>query len=206
MAVTVYAQRRVIGTNRYDYDLKGLSTDEKPSKIYGIEIVENSLFLEMDTGDFYYLKSQGSSTTTRETLIEEQSFTGGFIAEVGAYLFEFDGEHKIDANSIYIVFDGVIYSCEMLEDSDPPYLCKYGAQRDSETGVIDFSEYPFHLCSEDDDGWFAYIFVADGNEHTIEVYTESTVTTPTVWEKVGGGSSSANNLVGSAVVGTAQAG
>lgn len=71
MAVTVYAQRRVIGTNRYDYDLKGLSTDPKPSQIYGIDIVENSLFLEMDTGDFYYLKSQGSTQWVE--LIAEQT-------------------------------------------------------------------------------------------------------------------------------------
>ena len=58
--ITVNSQRKVIGTDRYDYDLKGLSTDEKPSEIYGIKIVENSIFFEVDTGDFYYLKSQAT--------------------------------------------------------------------------------------------------------------------------------------------------
>ena len=33
-----------------DYEMKGLSTDTKPTE----NIAVNSLFLELDTGDFYY--------------------------------------------------------------------------------------------------------------------------------------------------------
>lgn len=33
----------------FEYDYKGLSTDTKPT-----ECAVNSLFLELDTGDFYY--------------------------------------------------------------------------------------------------------------------------------------------------------
>lgn len=33
-----------------DYDYKGLSTDTKPTENTAV----NSLFLELDTGDFYY--------------------------------------------------------------------------------------------------------------------------------------------------------
>ena len=44
----------MITRNRYDYseDLsyQGLSTDSKPTENVGI----NALFLELDTGDFYY--------------------------------------------------------------------------------------------------------------------------------------------------------
>ena len=44
----------MITRNRYDYseDLayEGLSTDNKPTENVGI----NALFLELDTGDFYY--------------------------------------------------------------------------------------------------------------------------------------------------------
>ncbi len=36
--------------NENDYDFKGLSTDEKPTE--GVAI--NSLFLELNTGNFYY--------------------------------------------------------------------------------------------------------------------------------------------------------
>lgn len=36
------------------FDLSGLSTDTKPTEINGFPIGTNSLFLELDTGDFYY--------------------------------------------------------------------------------------------------------------------------------------------------------
>lgn len=41
-------------TNMYCFDIKGLSTDEKPDSIDGYGVAVNSLFLELDTGDFYY--------------------------------------------------------------------------------------------------------------------------------------------------------
>lgn len=37
-------------TNIHNYDYKGLSTDTKPTET----VAPNSLFLELDTGDFYY--------------------------------------------------------------------------------------------------------------------------------------------------------
>ena len=37
------------GQNPFEYEYKGLSTDQKP-----INCGTNSLFLELDTGDFYY--------------------------------------------------------------------------------------------------------------------------------------------------------
>lgn len=37
-------------------DYKGLSTDEKPT---GELVLENALFLELDTGDFYYYTKGG---------------------------------------------------------------------------------------------------------------------------------------------------
>ena len=48
----------MITRNRYDYseDLsyQGLSTDTKPTENVGI----NALFLELDTGDFYYFDGE----------------------------------------------------------------------------------------------------------------------------------------------------
>lgn len=38
-----------------DYQIKGLSTDTKPTA--GIAV--NSLFLELDTGEFYYFDGEG---------------------------------------------------------------------------------------------------------------------------------------------------
>ena len=46
--ITINKQGNIKG-DQVDYELKGLSSDEKPTNV-GI----NSLFLELDTGDFYY--------------------------------------------------------------------------------------------------------------------------------------------------------
>lgn len=50
--ITISNIKKVIADtqNKNDYEFKGLSTDVKPTD--GVSI--NSLFLELDTGDFYY--------------------------------------------------------------------------------------------------------------------------------------------------------
>lgn len=50
MAVTLKAKYNIAGTEKFQYDIMGLSTDMKPTEKIGI----NSLFLELDTGDVYY--------------------------------------------------------------------------------------------------------------------------------------------------------
>ena len=49
----------MITRNRYDLQddtaYEGLSTDPKPTE----NVVQNSLFLELDTGDFYYFDGSG---------------------------------------------------------------------------------------------------------------------------------------------------
>lgn len=57
MAVTLNKKANVDGDNLFEYDLKGLSSDEKPTEIGGKPIQDNSLFLELDTGDFYYFNN-----------------------------------------------------------------------------------------------------------------------------------------------------
>lgn len=54
MAVTIHSITNVDGDAYKSYDLCGLSTDTKPTEIGGKDIEVNSLFLELDTGDFYY--------------------------------------------------------------------------------------------------------------------------------------------------------
>lgn len=43
------------------FELAGLSSDTKPTEIEGFPVGDNSLFLELDTGDFYYF-TNGSWT------------------------------------------------------------------------------------------------------------------------------------------------
>lgn len=44
----------VDGNKEYHYEFSGLSTDTKPTEYGGEGIEVNSLFLELDTGTFYY--------------------------------------------------------------------------------------------------------------------------------------------------------
>ena len=52
--VTVHSVRNVDGNANIEYEFKGISTDEKPTEWGGKDIEQNSLFLELDTGKFYY--------------------------------------------------------------------------------------------------------------------------------------------------------
>ena len=57
--ITVNAMKNVVATTAADFEFKGLSTDEKPVGTIGEqEISVNSLFLELDTGDFYYYNGE----------------------------------------------------------------------------------------------------------------------------------------------------
>ena len=58
MAITLEAIKNVDGDSVKEYDFKGLSTDTKPSTWQGNNIEVNSLFLELDTGDFYYFDGE----------------------------------------------------------------------------------------------------------------------------------------------------
>lgn len=57
--VTVENVQYIEGSQTGDFEFKGLSTDTKPTVWKGSVIAENSLFLEVDTGDVYYF--DGSS-------------------------------------------------------------------------------------------------------------------------------------------------
>ena len=57
--VKLISKVNVDGDKTFHYEFSGLSTDSKPTKWEGQDIESNSLFLELNTGDFYYLN--GSS-------------------------------------------------------------------------------------------------------------------------------------------------
>ena len=53
MAVTISHTSRFT-TGKADFEFKGLSTDTKPT----FEVGANSLFFEVDTGEFYYFTGE----------------------------------------------------------------------------------------------------------------------------------------------------
>lgn len=54
MAITIHGITNVDGDATKSYEFCGLSTDLWPREVDGKEIEVNSLFLVLDTGDFYY--------------------------------------------------------------------------------------------------------------------------------------------------------
>lgn len=181
--ITLHAMRNVDGDKLYAYDFCGLSTDEKPQTYGGKELEANSLFLELDTGDFYYLETPAQSG--EEVLIPQQSFTGDNEGYYSYYYADLTNT-TLEPNGVtplHVIFDGTEYTAEAIyepgEDAD---AYRYGAIKSG--GNYDFSTYPFSIMAGD--GWVE-CFVGDGNEHTIEAYAEST--TPAVWKKVGSGAS-----------------
>ena len=187
--ITIGKQIIVSGTNKFDYDIKGLSTDTKPSQINGVDIAVNSMFLEMDTGDFYYLKQQGSESTTREDILSSTSvvcdepYRNSYCGEV-LYVF-------FDNLVVNVSFDGTKYTLDRTaywQDEDT--YSRYG-EWDGDNPV--FNSYPFAIqnCSGYYD--YMYIFVPTEGTHTVEVYTEETVVVEPIWEKIGGGSSGMKN-------------
>jgi len=60
MAVTVHKIVDVYSDGKKSYEFCGLSTDLWPREVDGKEIEVNSLFLELDTGNFYYYDGGGS--------------------------------------------------------------------------------------------------------------------------------------------------
>lgn len=52
--VTLTNKTNIDGDGHYHYEFAGLSTDTKPTSYLSKPIEINSLFLELDTGTFFY--------------------------------------------------------------------------------------------------------------------------------------------------------
>lgn len=196
--ITVYAYKKEPNKDENYYEYLGLSTDTKSQDE---KVAVNSLFFELDTGDFYYLETPAKSGE-KEVLIPQQSFTGIYV-DGNDYMYEF-GAIVLSAEAIQVVFDGETYSCERRTAGDK---YEYGGVFDEGTGTTDYSQYPLSFTSGlENDSMLTTIYVPDNNEHTIEVYVDSS--TPAVWKKVGSGASPSGGdaVVGTAVVGTAVVG
>ena len=174
MAVKVHWFQIEPNLKEYEYKFTGLSTDEKPQDE---RVALNSLFLELDTGDFYYLKQQASSI--------QESYTSELFTitawrtsrDFGAQYATIDDLQDMP-DHITVVYDGVSYECTRTNN----YW--YGAPLDGY--VFDFSEIPFAM--EDNFG-HTNLYSPDNMEHSFTVSWTEIITTEAVWEKIGGGGS-----------------
>lgn len=58
MAVTITRKLNSEFGEDAEFELAGLSTDTKPTEVHHFPVGVNSLFLELDTGDFYYFDGE----------------------------------------------------------------------------------------------------------------------------------------------------
>ena len=136
-------------------EFAGLSTDDKPT---GELVLENSLFLELDTGDFYYYTKGGGA-------LYDGSITCTLDDEEYSYAFNF----VLEADSIVVVYDNETYNLSNSAVEEGVYV--YG---DSE-----LSTTPFLI--ETYEGVTTF-YTSDGNEHTLKISTGAAGG----WAKVGG--------------------
>lgn len=52
--ITIYSQKDKDGNKKYELELRGLSTDTKPTQIKGATIENGSTFIEIDTGKIFF--------------------------------------------------------------------------------------------------------------------------------------------------------
>lgn len=182
MAVKVHWMEHEPNSRELEYHFTGLSTDEKPNSK---RVAVNSLFLELDTGDFYYLKSQGGSSTTREDILQSTS-----VVCNNPYITSYRGiisDLFFENTKICVVFDGEKYTLNRSAYwQDGGTYARYGEwEGDSPL----YESYPFAIETISENYEATYIYVSAEGTHTIEIYTEETVVTEAVWEKIGGGGS-----------------
>jgi len=108
-------------------------------------------------------------------LLPQTTFTAEDVVDLNFYAYDIP-DLLINEDKINVVFDDVKYedlpvTIEQSQEQNDYY---YGG--DATGDDVDFSVYPFVIQSSsvNDNGGIintTYIFVQDGNEHTIEIYT-----------------------------------
>lgn len=182
MAITIHSISNVDGDAEKTYEFCGLSSDSKPTEIDGKPIEANSLFLELDTKDFYYLATQ--TTYEDNVLINETSFTASkMYPEDTCYSASIGNFDPTENEKIEVIFDGVTYECERQYDSKYSNYY-YGCYYDQFNAVLYPDEYPFNLIPYDDGSDYSTITVADGNAHTIKAIG-SPIKVTGEWAKIG---------------------
>ncbi len=175
MISTVSMKKR--DSDSYEFELKGLSSDEKPSVFGNFHIAINSIFLELDTGDFYYLETPvvwkkigGGGSPSGEPLVEIK-IDEWFGSYGSASYYEYTTDVDLPDN-ITVDWNGTPYQC--TNGSTDEYLKGYGAQWDDTIEGYDFSEYPFRISysldPESDD--FVYYIYAESSDLpvTVKIY------------------------------------
>ena len=156
-------------------EFRGESTDKKPQIA-----PKYSLYLELDTGDFYYLESLATPSTWA-TIVEEQVLGAGILLWEGTVSpFEYVSDYG------YYVYSGNTFSVDDIPDAitvewdGQMYECNYDDNPDSQSfgapwvdNELDFSKYPFNFwCVFIDDSAIipAVSTSQEGESHSFKIY------------------------------------
>lgn len=161
----------VDGDKEFHYEFSGLSSDSKPTTWGEQDIEDNSLFLELDTGKFYYLTEGewaeiGTSPTPSGTLLLDKTIDDLSELVEGIYAETSTTEVGLP-DDITVIWDGTKYNCTIDGDTTT-----YGAAVDFLNMTADFSEYPFCIAPTNSSRTTFYIASDDDSEHTIKIYGE----------------------------------
>lgn len=174
----------MITRNRYnlqgDTCYQGLSTDDKPTQ----DVPLNSIFFELDTGDFYYCESQGSKGSQEEKVVLEETTLDNWAGGANPNTFVPTMLTELPQTAT-IIWDGVSYDVTKETYMGMSY---YGELGDNYNPI--YSTYPFFLVLSNipDEGDVFIIRTLEAVDHTIEIIAVvGTPDTDAVWKKVGGG-------------------
>lgn len=155
----------------YEYEYKGLSTDEKPT-----DCAANSLFLELDTGKFYYFDGEAWN----------ELGTGGGGGGGGDVLYDGSATFVVSSTpqgSVSMLTDGIEFT-RRPEDGEDVYLYINDQQMgdmsnwvyngsDNYSAMFMDGESPIGAIQYDySDRWLANIILADTSivgEKTVEI-------------------------------------
>lgn len=120
--ITVHSKTYIQGKDRWDFTFKGLSSDTKPlSSFGGNKIAENSLFLELDSGNIKYYEEASSTLKSGEittwTKIEAYNITA-YMDEI--FILELDQPYLI------IEWNGIDHYCPLVSTMDEVYYAPEG--------------------------------------------------------------------------------
>lgn len=166
----------MITRNRYNLEgdtcYQGLSADEKPSQ----EVPINSLYLELDTNDFYYFDGSNWAKvggTQLELFFDQTISTWDGQAGNNFYCTDYMNISKSPDN-VVVEYDGTKYNCtKELDEEFGSYY--YGAEYDAPNDTLDFSEYPFRAWFSDENETSISLMAPDNQTHTFKIYEVKSV-------------------------------
>ena len=134
--VTVFSKSYVQGTGKCDFTFKGINSDQKPIlEVGGDAIADNSLFIELDTGDFYYYQD------FEESVVAEKEYDYFYQPQGKDYYVSILLQTTVSDDTIIVDWGGVKYLCQKEIVAEGVWT--YGDHLNG--GDPTFTNYPFVL-------------------------------------------------------------